>query len=155
MFKKLWLLISTMVHNNRKIIICLGMLISIFSMNFACSEIFEDCSVYGNCKPLTTTTSATNYSLVNVNNSQNLGGIPGSGYIRTDGSSTTTAQIPFAYGIDSQADANFQGDIYNHQKVRIEWDHQPESLPYAVNDVFHKITLFKTSLIFLQDGERE
>ncbi len=44
-----------------------------------------------------------------VNNANFFGGIPPSGYIRTDGSSTTTAFIPFVQGLTSNADSNFFG----------------------------------------------
>jgi hypothetical protein len=43
--------------------------------------------------------SDVNYQLINdVNNANFLNGIPGSGYIRTDGTSTTTSTIPFSAG---------------------------------------------------------
>ena len=97
-----------------KILIALTVFaIIILSSSFAMSEMGYDNQNLPQLKaPEVLQGAATNYSLVNVNNSQYLGGIPGSGYIRAAGSSTTTAQIPFAYGIDSQADANFQRDIY-------------------------------------------
>lgn len=40
-----------------------------------------------------------NLNFPDTNNSLFLNGVPGSGYIRTDGSSTTTASIPFAEGL--------------------------------------------------------
>jgi len=93
-------------------------LVLLLSLNLVSSVVLCNSKLPGGCpKEITTTTSATNYSLVNVNNSQYLGGIPGSGYIRTDGSSTTTAQIPFAVGIHSEGDSQFEGDTYHNQSI--------------------------------------
>ena len=45
------------------------LLLSIFFISFTSASIYDDCSIYGNCEPVLST-SSVNYSLVNVNNSQ-------------------------------------------------------------------------------------
>ena len=95
-----------------KILIALTVFaIIILSSSFAMSEMGYDNQNLPQLKaPEVLQGAATNYSLVNVNNSQYLGGIPGSGYIRTDGSSTTPAQIPFAEGAIFYQTTNFLED---------------------------------------------
>lgn len=107
---------------DRNIIIFFVFGILIFSLTLADSEIYSDCTVYGNCKSPTTAASV-NYSQVNVNNSQYLGGIPGSGYIRTDGSSTTTASIPFAQGLHTTQPIYFNSNaIWDIIYPRLDFD---------------------------------
>lgn len=58
--------------HSKLLLIGVMVFISLFLISFASASTYSDCSIYGNCKPVgTTSTSPTvNYSILNVNNSQ-------------------------------------------------------------------------------------
>jgi hypothetical protein len=61
---------------SRRAIILIGVIlfINFLLVGFTSAGIYSDCSIYGSCSPILTTTSSVNYSLVNVNNSNYLQG---------------------------------------------------------------------------------